>query len=89
MKYLIPLMLLLLVSCNERYITLHEVSHEEVIQVAEEYTGQDGLDYRGFAIWRGPVCEIWIVYMEEMDEREWMCLLGHEVRHCFEGAWHE
>ena len=75
---------------DTKTINLNVVPHEEVIRIAEEFTGEKGLTFRGYAIWAGDLCQIWIVPKETMLHEElWHTLLGHELRHCFEGHFHD
>ena len=89
--------LLLLAGCagakhhgftSTREVTLNIASYEDVIRVQREYSGKD-TSYRGYAIWQGNKCNIWIVPVDYfVTEELWHTLLGHELRHCFFGHFH-
>lgn len=80
-----------LISCapDAQTISIIETTQSEVQTVAEENKAKDLPPKFGFAIWGDEECTVWIVNRREFrSESEFNQTLGHEVRHCFEGAYH-
>ena len=105
MKSLYLIIPLLLLGCSDGPVTvsLNIVSQAEVIAVAHAHGGDpEREDYAGYAVWNGEICDIYVVSREECCEivnnicddegvRDyvWNQVLGHELRHCFYGDYHE
>lgn len=85
MKALLSI-LLLLTSCGWGVsVEIEHVSQEEIDSLCDEkYRCQAYTTWSDFG-----ACTIYIKPIEEYDsERTYNELLGHELRHCFEGEFH-
>lgn len=97
MKASIPIVvMLLLASCGGSIeVDLHIVSKQEVLEIACQYEDDPRLAHYAYTVWDDleGKCDIYILPMDQMtgDEKQWQWerLLGHELRHCFEGDFHE
>ena len=69
------------------------VALEDVHNVCAKQHGAGAIvlgHYRGCSTWNrdAGVCTIWAPDFPEQKQRELMATLGHELKHCFDGAWH-
>lgn len=82
-------MILTACATESQNVTIIETTQAEVQIVAEGDKGKDLPPKFGFAIWDEEGCTVWIVNRREFrSESEFNQTLGHEIRHCFEGAYH-
>ena len=74
-----------LVGCgNGVYVELHHVSTERLASICG--------DCNGYAKWDEATneCDIYMMHKEEYSSINiYHDVLGHELRHCFEGNWHD
>lgn len=69
-------------------VVWHRVNN--VHSLCQRLTGRQVLfgKVRGCAIWNKQVCHIYAPDFKNIEERERMATLGHELKHCFDGQWH-
>lgn len=92
-RMLVIFLLLFLAGCGDdgRYITIHEVDMQTMQAISDQGVGGEAA--QGHAKWNDETaeCEIWVIsrdYFLEVEIDRWHAILGHEVRHCFEGDFH-
>lgn len=81
---LIALPLLFFVGCGDGVLV------QQHIITPEEMESSFGPTVLGHAVWDELSCDIFI--LEESEYRltgQYNETIGHELRHCFEGHWHE
>jgi hypothetical protein len=88
MKHLIIITLLFLFGCGSSTVTVtyNEVSKTEIKAMCIPR------DCTGYAEWNFAMATCTIYMMSKQSYRDidrYHEVLGHEMRHCLEGAWHE
>ena len=87
MKLIPFLAILFMFGCGSGTVTVtyNEVSKEELAIIG------GNPNFRGYAEWDfiESTCTIWMTSKESYrSESYYHEILGHEMRHCLEGAWH-
>lgn len=82
---LVALCIFIFAGCGSdgKTVQKHTVTPEEMVILF-------GPGIRGYTVWDDDSCDIF-VFAESEYHRLWLYheTLGHELRHCFEGHWHE
>lgn len=61
---------------------------DALLEYSKEYPLQEGMYYEGLAYWRGNRCTVYSFEPLDNYDTHAMMVLGHEMLHCFRGAFH-
>jgi hypothetical protein len=95
LRYLALATLLLLNACatmgNSVSVVWHKVTPAEAREICTRFVGPAafGNFWRGCAVVKSGTCTIYAPDFSLITQREQMATLGHELKHCFDGAWHQ
>src|SRR5512143_2509408 len=101
MKFVLSLLLLLLVGCGQPMeITYHHnTSKEELVEMSGlenvwgwtwakwKYDVEDPFEGHATGHWE---CDIWLISRDRVPSEDcWNKLIEHEIRHCYDGSYHD
>ena len=94
MRLLVVSITLLLSACGSAtdyaWIFREHVTQAELDKVAAENGGYRYEKQKDYSLWMGDICRAYVLHPDlYASDNEYTYWLGHAVRHCFEGDWHE